>query len=141
MLYILDTDHISLLQRHNLQVQINLSQVPFANRAITVVSIAEQMQGWQAYIRKVKTEQQAAFGFRQLQVATQFYNSIKVLEYSLEASYLFDKLRQEKIRIGTQDLRIASITLHHNATLVTRNFKDFRKVPNLQIVDWSAIQA
>ena len=93
MLYILDTDHISLLQRHNLQVQLNLSQVPFANRAITVISIAEQMQGWQAYIRKVKTEQQVAFGFRQLQVATQFYNSIKVLEYSLAASYLFDKLR------------------------------------------------
>ena len=34
------------------------------------------------------------------------------------------------------DLKIASIVLVHNATLLTRNFKDFRPIPGLKAEDW-----
>jgi tRNA(fMet)-specific endonuclease VapC len=43
----------------------------------------------------------------------------------------------QKIRVGTQDLKIAAITLSHQATIVTRNYRDFSKVLNLRIEDWS----
>jgi len=36
------------------------------------------------------------------------------------------------------DLRIASIVLGIEGFFVTRNMRDFRKVPNLQIEDWAA---
>lgn len=34
------------------------------------------------------------------------------------------------------DLKIASITLVNNATLLTRNRSDFDRVPGLQTEDW-----
>ena len=49
----------------------------------------------------------------------------------------FERLRHEGIRIGTQDLRIASIALNRDAILITRNARDFNLVPTLRILDWS----
>ena len=47
------------------------------------------------------------------------------------------ELLHQKIRIGTQDMRIASIALANNATLLTRNRRDFEKVPGLLFADWT----
>jgi len=66
-----------------------------------------------------------------------FYASIYVLPYDVEAQLQFTHLRRQQVRIGTQDLRIAAIALSKNATLVTRNTRDFAKVPGLHMVDWS----
>jgi tRNA(fMet)-specific endonuclease VapC len=35
------------------------------------------------------------------------------------------------------DLKIASITLAFGATLVTRNWSDFIRIPGLKIEDWT----
>jgi tRNA(fMet)-specific endonuclease VapC len=35
------------------------------------------------------------------------------------------------------DLKIAAIVLAHDATLLSRNLSDFRKVPGLKVEDWT----
>jgi tRNA(fMet)-specific endonuclease VapC len=46
------------------------------------------------------------------------------------------KFRSQGIRIGTLDLKIAAITIAHDATLLTRNTVDFAKVPGLRFENW-----
>jgi tRNA(fMet)-specific endonuclease VapC len=60
-----------------------------------------------------------------------------VLEFSAEAEVRFADLKQQRIKIGAQDLKIASIVLVVGGTVVTRNRRDFEKVPGLMIEDWS----
>lgn len=48
----------------------------------------------------------------------------------------YDHLRSFRLGIGTMDLRIASIVLANNATLLTANLRDFRKVPDLAVENW-----
>lgn len=137
MLYLLDTDHISLLQHNHANVIARLKSVPITQRVVCVISLYEQLQGRLAYIHRAKAEADAAFGFRQLIEAIEFYRVLPIFAYSHAAVSEFKRLRQQKIRIGTQDLRIAAIALSHRATVVTRNLRDFGQVPGLMMVDWS----
>lgn len=137
-LYLLDTDHISLLQRGNDNVRSRLLQVDVLNRCVTVISLAEQMQGWLAVIRRASSETDATRGFQRLHETLTFYQSVTVLPYDQRAVEEFTRLRTLRVRIGTQDLRIAAIALSQNAVLVTRNHRDFQQVASLTFVDWSA---
>jgi len=137
MLYILDTDHVSLLQRGNTHVLAHLAHVSIDQRAVTIITVTEQIQGRLAVIHQARSEVEVAAGDQRLQETMTFYASIRVLPYDAEAQAQFAQLRRQRVRIGTQDLRIAAITLSRQATLVTRNTRDFAKVPALNIVDWS----
>jgi tRNA(fMet)-specific endonuclease VapC len=43
----------------------------------------------------------------------------------------------ELLRFGKMDLRFAAITLQNNSVLVTRNLRDFQRIPNLVVEDWA----
>ncbi|HZZ79499.1 MAG TPA: type II toxin-antitoxin system VapC family toxin [Gemmataceae bacterium] len=47
------------------------------------------------------------------------------------------ELKEKKTRAPTMDLRIASIVLANDATLLTRNLRDFQRIPGLKVEDWS----
>src|SRR5439155_25335610 len=67
-----------------------------------------------------------------------FLDRLLVVPIDQRAAALFEHLRTVKGlgRIGRADLLIACITLAHDATLVTRNLRHFRRVPNLQLSNW-----
>lgn len=65
-----------------------------------------------------------------------FFATWRVLEWDEPAVNQFQSLKQASIKVGTMDLKIASIVLTTGATLLTRNTNDFVRVPGLQIEDW-----
>jgi tRNA(fMet)-specific endonuclease VapC len=54
-----------------------------------------------------------------------------------EAGLLEAELRRKGSQIGLFDPLIAAHALVEDATLVTKNTKDFKRVPGLKVIDWS----
>ena len=65
------------------------------------------------------------------------FKNLNILKFDQNASTIYTEFFRQRIRIGTQDLRIAAIVLANNAILVTGNKQDFEKVPNLKQEDWT----
>jgi tRNA(fMet)-specific endonuclease VapC len=136
-LWILDTDHFSLLQRGNPTIAKRLSKINASQIAITIITAEEQMRGRLDVIRRSKTSNELVLGYQRLRELLEDLNTINVLNFTAEASALFDELKHQKIRTGSQDLKIAAIALAVKGIVVTRNRRDFERVSRLAWEDWT----
>jgi tRNA(fMet)-specific endonuclease VapC len=138
-LWILDTDHISLSQHFHPNVIACSTQIPPEQLFTTVITVEEQMKGWLNAIRQASVNpgsSKLARAYDGLKNAVGYFNVSNVLGFEPEAQEIFLTLRQT-IRISSQDLKIAAIALSYEGIVVTRNRKDFEKVPGLLIEDWT----
>jgi tRNA(fMet)-specific endonuclease VapC len=70
---------------------------------------------------------------------TDHFSVLKYLDqpkFAALAAGEFMRLRRQGVRIGSLDLKIASIALVQGATLLSANVRDFRKVPGLKVENW-----
>jgi tRNA(fMet)-specific endonuclease VapC len=137
ILWILDTDHVSLFQTGHPLVTERVQSIDPAEIAVTIVTVEEQMYGRLKRIRRAKSTDELRLAYFNLNRTLAYFQSISVLDFDSSAADCYQSIISQKIRVGTQDLKIASIALSGNAVIVTRNSRDFRKVPSLQIEDWS----
>jgi tRNA(fMet)-specific endonuclease VapC len=139
-MYILDTDHISILDRSGAESQIlldRLATIPATQFAVTIISYEEQMRGWLSYVTKAQTIEKQVLGYRQLRRQLMNYCTIPVVEFDLACTQEFQRLRKLYPRLGTMDLKIAAIALVNQSTLLTRNSIDFEQILGLIIEDWT----
>ena len=136
-LWILDTDHISLFQREHPVVTKRVNQANPKQIATTIITVEEQIRGRLAQIKKSSSSDTIVLDYARLDATLNFFKSINVFHFNQDAYTVYKELHRQKIHIGTQDLRIAAIALSVNGIVVTRNHKDFAKVPNLTIEDWT----
>lgn len=137
---VLDTDHMSLLQRGGSEGQIirrRLRGIPPEDVAITVISYEEQTRGWFARLARAATPERQVFDYGEVKNLLRDYCNIAVLGFDHEAVTQFQRLQAAKTRVGTMDLKIAAIILANNAVLLTRNLSHFGKIPGLHAEDWS----
>jgi len=135
--FVLDTDHLSLYQRGTEPVLSKLLSYPPDKLAITIVSVEEQLRGRLAHIRKATTVLQLTERYHRLGETVSHLSRLSVLYFDTTAATVYEGLLSQKLRLGTQDLRIAAIVLSQGAVLLTRNSQDFSQVPALQIDDWT----
>ena len=139
-LWIFDTDHLSLLERGNLPIQRRLQPIMASSVAITIVTAEEKVKGRLATINGLSGMERIdrlAVAYRTFQTTLDDLKNFPILPFLDTACDRYRELLQQKIRVGSHDLRIAAITLLVDSILITRNRRDFERVPGLKFEDWS----
>jgi tRNA(fMet)-specific endonuclease VapC len=136
-LFVLDTDHATLYQYSHLTLRQRLESISPGQLATTIITYEEQVSGRLAVTRRARTTSARVESYYRLQQTLGFFCQIPVLPLNDTAATTFQRLLSFKLRIGTQDLLIAAITLSSGSTLLSRNLRDFRQVPGLVVEDWS----
>lgn len=102
----------------------------------SIVSADESLRGWLAYIAKANSPEREAEAYFRLNETIDILGDLIRLPYDLEAAARFAAFRKAGMQIGSKDLKIACIALEHDAVVLTRNNRDFIKVPGLKIENW-----
>jgi tRNA(fMet)-specific endonuclease VapC len=139
---VLDTDLLTIVQRKvgNVYSRLNARlEDASANQQIcvTIISFEEQTRGWLSFVARARTMAKQIEAYARLHTLLRDFSKRQVLDFDDRAASTYERLVKARIRIGTMDLRIAAIALAHDATLLSRNLADYRKVPGLRVEDWT----
>jgi tRNA(fMet)-specific endonuclease VapC len=139
--FLLDTDHISILQLRSgleyAQLIARMAQHPPADFVLSVVSFQEQVLGANNYISQARNPVDLIRGYSILDDVLAVFRAMTVLSFDAAAAATYSGLITQRLRVPTMDLRIAAIALSRGSTVLTRNLRDFRRVPNLNAEDWT----
>jgi tRNA(fMet)-specific endonuclease VapC len=132
MLYMLDSDIcIYIARRNNQKVMARFAKHRLGDLGISVVGYGELRVGAE------KSNRQAD-GLRELDI---FIQVVRVLPIEPEVGEIYARTRAHLERsgqiIGANDLWIAAHCLQLGLTLVTNNEREFRRIPNLAIENWT----
>ena len=86
MVVILDTDHLTVIQRRAepaySRLRTRLSKLSPNTVKTTIVSFEEQMRGWLAVISRAHSLQTVVAAYQRLQALLRFFSEIPVLDYT-----------------------------------------------------------
>jgi tRNA(fMet)-specific endonuclease VapC len=137
---LLDTDHLTVLRYRDdprcATLTARLQASADQRLATTVVSVEEQMRGWLAEIGRWRSVHKQVPAYERLAKLFDFFSDWEIVPFDVRAADEFEHLRKQRIRIGSQDLKIASVALVQKALLLSANSRDFRRVPELRVENW-----
>jgi tRNA(fMet)-specific endonuclease VapC len=135
--FLFDTDHLTLFDRGHPKLQARMAQQPPDVVALCAPPWWEALRGRMASVAKHLNGPALIVAYSDLIRTTQVLQLFPLADYDQAADHEYQRLRALGLRIGTQDLRIASVALAQHLTVLTRNSRDFGLVPGLTIEDWS----
>ena len=136
--YILDTDHVTAFQHGNPRFLQRMKLVDSSQIFVTIITLEEQIKGRFKVINNHNTDfQKLPLAYYEFRKTFDFFIKMNLLDFDHRALTHYQNLKKQKIRIGSQDLKIAAIALVNQMTLVTRNSQDFIQIPDLTLEDWT----
>jgi predicted nucleic acid-binding protein len=130
--YCFDTDILSATMRRDPSLPLirKLAQVPPTEQFTTAVTLGELLYGAARRDSKRLNEQ----------IRDLIRSALTVLPFDEAAAEVYGPLRaqleSEGQRLAEPDMRIASIALSRDLTLVTGNVRHFTRVPGLTVENW-----
>jgi len=136
---LLDSDHLTVvIDRRSKAHATLLARLDDADDflGVPVVCVEEQCKGWLAKIHSTRDIHDQIPAYDRLKRLFEFFRKWHIESLETAAADVFVRLRRQKVRIGTRDLKIAAIALAHEALLLSANLRDFRQVPGLRVENW-----
>jgi tRNA(fMet)-specific endonuclease VapC len=137
-MHILDTDTLTHLYAGHPRVIDRLKNLEDPDVFTTIITKIELLRGRFDFLLKAATVNELIRAQQWLDRTEELLSQIVIIPLDEAALMQFERLRNRKKlrKIGRADLLIASIALAHRATIVTRNVRLFRQIPNLKVVNW-----
>jgi tRNA(fMet)-specific endonuclease VapC len=136
-LFLLDTDQLTLYQMGHPQLLTNVARHLADQMAISVITVEEQLTGWQRALHQAKDDARREQVYGRMALTVESLAGWNVLPFPLSAMSRHATLVRLRLNVGSNDLKIAATALESNATVVTRNLRDFGRVPGLVCEDWT----
>ena len=135
-----DTDVLTQILFGNAEYVNRAAAIPPHEQAVPIVAIEEILRGRLNVIRQAEAGKskyliEEAYEFFARSLAK--LSGLRVLTYSSQAEAQFQEWRKQKVRVRTHDLRIAATCVAHGAILISRNRRDYERVPGLSAEFWT----
>jgi tRNA(fMet)-specific endonuclease VapC len=101
VIWILDTDHLSLLERRHPQVIEQIASRAAQAIAITVVTAEEQLRGRFSVIRQASQDEQLALAYYRLRQTLDDLKQFNIVDFTPAAIEQYRALVKQKLRVGT----------------------------------------
>lgn len=107
--------------------------------ALSLITRAELLRGRLDSVLKAASPIEWLTAQERLRTAESWLTGFTVIGITDQAAENFSRLvtNRKLKKFGRADLMTACIALAHDATLVTRNRKDFQSIPDLRIENWA----
>ncbi len=134
-----DTDVLTEILLGNDSLVARAAAIPVHQQAVPVIVIEEIIRGRLNVIRQAEAGKAKISLERAYELFQETFSDtrrLQILAYTPQPESLYQQWKQQGIRISTHDLRIAAGCVAHNAKLITRNRRDFERIPGLVVEFW-----
>lgn len=135
--FLFDTDHLTLYQHDHPGLTQRIALHPPGSVGICPINIEETMRGRLAVLARTLSGARHVQAYAHLVSAEEVFRLFPLAPFDVASEIQFQGLRAARLGVGTLDLKIAAIALTHGLTVLTRNSRDFGRVPGLALADWS----
>jgi len=131
-----DTDVVTEILLGNAAYVARAAAVPIHEQSVPVIVLEEIMRGRLNVIRQAEAGRANVSITRAYELFEETFRDfrrLQILSLVEQAEELCQQWRQQGIRIATHDLRIAALCVAHTAKLISRNRRDFERIPGLMV--------
>jgi tRNA(fMet)-specific endonuclease VapC len=135
--FLFDTDHLTLYQHRHPKLMPRMVVKPPYAVGVSAVTAEESLRGRLTSLSQAQNGPRRIARYRLLLESLDLLSQFYLAPYDQPSENHFQHLRSLRLNVGASDLKIASVPLANNVVLLTRNRRDFGRVPALRIDDWS----
>jgi len=128
---------LTLFDHADVTVWRHFSNHPLGSVRISAVSVEETLRGRLAAVARHQNGPLQVQAYTNLVASLALFQPFTIAPFDPACESRYQQLRDMRPRIGSQDLRIAATALATNLVVVTRNHRDFGRIPGLPLDDWS----